>query len=116
MLKKEIIYFGKKAVVACDGKCEKAWGINSRQKVQLDEANEDDWCYLSDEELDIAPTDPGTYEGGDAKPVSKEERLNKWCSRECERCFLSSPGEYDKPISLTDLPNFNKRVFNIPRK
>jgi len=110
MLKKEITFFGQKAVVACDENCEKAWGTNQRPTIQLDEENEDDWVWLNDNELGTAPTDPGTYEGGHAKPTTKEERMNKWCVRECERCFMSAPGEYDKPIVLDD---FSKRIYNM---
>lgn len=112
MIEKEIIYYGQIAKIACDEKCEKAWGISSRPTIQLDENDEDDYVYLSDDELGVAPVDPGTYEGGDAKPVSKEERMNKWCIRECERCCMSNPSEFYKPIELED---FSKRVYNIPR-
>ena len=66
MLEKEILYFGQKTRIACDGKCEKAWGINNRPRVQLDKNNIDDFAYLSDDELGIAPVNPGTYEGYDA--------------------------------------------------
>lgn len=72
MLKKEIIYFGQKAIIACDGNCEKAWGSNSRPIIQLDKNNSDDFAYLSDEELGIAPEDPGTYEGNCGKPLTEE--------------------------------------------
>lgn len=113
MIQKEITYFGQKAVIACDEKCEKAWGINKRQKIQLDENNEDDYAYLSDGELGIAPVDPGTYEGGHAKPVDGEEKLNKWCCRECERCYLSAPGKNNEPIVL---PDFSSRHYNIKKK
>lgn len=112
MLKKEILFMGKKAVVGCDEKCEKAWGINRRPSIKLDENNEDDYAYLSDKELGLAPIHPGTWEGGDAKPTKKEERLNKWCVRECERCSLSKPGEYSLPLTVKD---FSERVYNIPR-
>lgn len=115
MIQKEIIYFGQKAIIACDEKCNKAWGINNRPKIQLDENNEDDYIWLADNELDNAPDDPGTYEGFEmcGKPQSKEDRLNKWCCRECERNFISKPGEYNKPIVLND---FDKRVYNISRR
>ena len=75
MRTKEIIYFGKKALVQCDGNCQKAWGVHSRPNNK------------SDEELGIAPEDPRTYEGGFAKPKEGEE-MNKWCVRECERSRL----------------------------
>ena len=71
---KDIIYFGKSARVECDGNCKKAWGINSRPD-------------KPDDELGAAPEDPGTYEGGHAKPKEGEE-MNKWCIRECERSSL----------------------------
>jgi hypothetical protein len=62
--------------------------------------------------LGEAPTDPGTYEGDDAKPVNKQFIPNKWCIRQCERCEMSHPGEWAKPLTL---PDFSKRVYNIPR-
>ena len=113
MIKKDILYFGRKAIIACDEKCEKAWGINSRPTIKLDKEDDDDVAFLSDEELGLAPKDPGTYEGGHAKPIDREDRLNKWCCRECERCYLSSPDEYDLPVKLKD---FSKRRYNIKTK
>jgi len=102
---KPILYFGKPAIIACDFQCDKAWGINNRPKIQLSD-DEEDTEYLADGELDTAPLDPGTYEGWDAKPVTPEERLNRWCCRECERCAFISPGE-----ALT-LKDFSKRRQN----
>jgi len=98
--------------IKCDEKCNKAWGLNTRPQIQLDENNEDDYCFLSDLELEEAPIDPGTYEGFEmcAKPKTKEELGNKWCIRECERCFRSMPGESVNSIQLHD---FNKRFYNI---
>lgn len=110
MIRKDIIFFGQKALIACDEKCEKAWGNNERPRVQLDENDEDDYAFLSDDELGIAPVDPGTYEGGHAKPIDEEDKLNKWCCRKCERCYLSGPNEYDKIPILKD---FSKRIPNI---
>lgn len=112
MLEKQIVYCNQKAKIACDGKCEKAWGINSRPRVQITN-DDDDYAFLSDEELGIAPEFPGTYEGNDRKPLPNEEKLNKWCCRECERCKMSMPGKYDQPLILK---NFNERVYNIQRK
>jgi hypothetical protein len=105
---KEIVYFGHKLILACDGKCEKAWGINSRPKEKLDANNPDDYCFLADNELGDAPEDPGTYEGDHAKPIAGEPKLNKWCCRECERSEMVKPGE---EIVLKD---FSKRSYNIP--
>ncbi len=67
--------------VSCDGKCNKAWGINSRPR------NSDD-TQIEDECLGEAPIDPGTTEGWDKKPKSLKEFPNRWCVRECERSKL----------------------------
>ncbi len=109
MISKEIICCGKKYKLACDGNCSKAWGINNRPTIQIDENNEDDYAYLSDDELGIAPEDMGTYECNDGKPIYNEEKLNKWCYRECER---SKRFELNEEIILDD---FSKRVYNIKR-
>ena len=106
MIKKEITSFGEKIIIACDENCEKAWGINTRPKVQLDENNGDDYYFLADGELGIAPTEPGTYEGGHVK----KDRLNKWCFRECERCYISDSGDSIYELNNSD---FTKRVYNI---
>lgn len=104
-----ITYFGQPAKVCCDGKCEKAWGINNRTRDQLSN-KEDDYAWLSDDELGIAPINPGTYEGSDAKPLSVMEFPNKWCVRECERCTMSKPCEFDKPLEVR---SFAQRFYNI---
>ncbi len=87
-MEKEIIYLGIPAKVVCDEKCDKALGKNSRPKVQLS-ADPEDYAYLLDSELGIAPVNPGTYEGEFGKPRLKSDRLNKWCVRECERSVIS---------------------------
>lgn len=88
-MKSEILYFGNTVTVQCDGNCEKAWGWASRPQKRIDE----NWIiYLSDRETGEAPADPGTYEGGYGKPRSNQEFPNKWCVRQCERCFMSDPG------------------------
>lgn len=110
-MEKIIQYVGQYAKVACDEKCNKAWGMNERPTVQLSD-DEDDYAYLSDDELGEAPEDPGTYEGGEGKPVDKQGIPNKWCVRECERCSMSSPGKFNEPLRLKD---FSERVYNIPR-
>ena len=121
-------YFGQPIIFACDGKCEKAWGINNRPRIYLgdptqtvypneehhylqDETiDEDDHVSLADDELGIAPIDPGTYEGGHAKPQSPEERLNKWCCRECERSVIVDDIDIVEDFQL---PDFSKRRYNI---
>lgn len=65
--------YGRPVVLACDGKCEKAWGINTRPRHPNDE-------FLGDEKL---AADPGTYEGDDSKPTNQQH--NRWCFRKCER-------------------------------
>jgi hypothetical protein len=110
-MEKIITYWGQKAKVTCDENCNKAFGRTQRPTVQLSD-DEDDFAYLADNEVPDAPINPGTYEGGDAKPVDKIGIPNKWCVRECERCAISHPGEYNLPLSPE---NFDKRVYNIPR-
>ncbi|MEL6758689.1 MAG: hypothetical protein AAFP81_19845 [Pseudomonadota bacterium] len=86
--RQSITYFGERTVVWCDGKCEKAWGINGRKY------HEDHTPYTDEEMGSDAPDDPGTYEGRDAKPTAyanpDHHRLNKWCVRECERSDMPS--------------------------
>lgn len=113
MIKKEIVYFGKKAILACDNKCDKAFGISQRKTILLDVDDEDDIVYLSDSELDIAPLNPNTYEGGYGKPVHEDEFLNKWCCRECER---SSIFKIDEKNIDNKLKDFSNRVYNMPVK
>lgn len=108
--KEEIIqYFGKPMKVNCDGKCHKAWGINSRPKEQLSD-DEDDYVFLADGELGEAPNDPRIYEGRDGKPESVDEFPNKWCVRECERCAKSQHGEWMNELKIKQ---FDSRVYNI---
>ncbi len=57
---KEITYFGKATTLACDGVCNKSWGISQRPKVSFDEQDEDDIAWLADSELAEAPDDRGT--------------------------------------------------------
>jgi hypothetical protein len=110
---KLITFCGQKAKVACDGRCDKAWGIDKRPRVQLgDGSNPDDYVWLSDDEVGEAPTDPGTYAGDHAKPIGATgaEHMNKWCVRECERCEMSEPGMYHEVLELRD---FSRRHYNI---
>lgn len=126
MIHKNIIYFGKPCVLACDAQCHKAWGINNRPRVymhdptltvypndehhyppDMDEYNGDDYAYLADGELGDAPIDPGTTEGFQPKPTEPEERLNKWCARECERSDIADTLD---DIELDDL---SIRLYNI---
>jgi hypothetical protein len=109
-LEKEITYCGARAKIECDGLCGKAWGVVNRPRVQLSD-NEDDCAFLADSELGNAPEDPGTYEGGHAKPIGAKDPgdINKWCVRQCERSELSE--RLNQPVQLK---NWNRRVYNIP--
>jgi hypothetical protein len=129
-MEKTITYFGQPAKVACDEKCDKAWGGDHRPRIypQISETriftrgiteddikdipdfDEDDYALCSDQELGLAPEDPGTYCGVDmtAKPTIESDKLNRWCVRECERCGMSDPGYYNLP----HLPDFSKRRYN----
>ena len=109
MIKTEGTYFGQPIILACDECCHKAWGINGRPHIQLSEEDEDDWVWLADGELGEAPVDSDVYEGGEGKPQTADERLNKWCARECERSVMVAPGE---PLKL---PDFSQRIYNINR-
>ena len=112
MIVKRIVFFGQPATHACDGKCGKAWGINTRPRVQMSD-DVDDYAYLADGELGDAPADPGTYEGDHAKPriATGPEHINKWCVRECERAWISPPRN---PDATPELPNLAARLYNIP--
>jgi hypothetical protein len=110
MIQKNIVKFGTPAVVACDANCSKAWGVVKRPRIELDPGDCDDIAYLADSELGDAPADPGTYEGFDAKPQAPEERLNKWCSRQCERSVIVAPNQ------IPTLKDFSGRIFNQPFK
>jgi hypothetical protein len=106
---KEITYCGHRVVIGCDARCDKAWGMNARPRVEFHPNDDpDDFAWLCDDELGNAPMDPGTYEGGQAKPVTPEDRLNKWCARECERSHIA-----DTWLDLR-LLDFSVRVYNMP--
>lgn len=106
---KNIIFFGRPVAVACDGKCNKAWGMNNRPRLKLDPDDPNDYAYQADHELGEAPEDPGTYEGECAKPRRSEDRMNKWCVRECERSEMHSAGE-----PTGELTDFDRRFYNKP--
>jgi hypothetical protein len=108
MISTEIRWFDRMAILACDGKCSKAWGINCRPEISFDDEDLDDTAYLADDELGDAPEDPGTYEGFQAKPI--DQKHNKWCARECERSVICEAGED------LELPDFSQRRYNQPWK
>lgn len=114
MIQKKVVAYGKEIIIGCDGKCNKAWGINSRPEVNLCEEDSDDYdednTYTpADQDLPCAPEDPGTYEGGDGKPsFDDDDKLNKWCFRECERSTECNVGEE------LELPDFSRKRYNKP--
>jgi len=105
-------YFHQDAILVCDGRCEKAWGMGKRPRVQLsDDEDGEDYAYLADDELGTAPLNPGTSEGGHLKPQTLEGRMHsKWCWRQCERSKMCEPGEW------VDLPDFSRRWYNFKGK
>ena len=111
---KTIQWFRSPATLKCDGRCDKAFGINGRPQRKLSE-NPDDYVYLSDDEVGIAPgpgETVGVSEGGHMKPsavpLSDPEQMNKWYSRECERSVVTTT---DEPA-----PDLTNPKPNIPRK
>jgi len=111
-MQKIITYFDRKAILVCDGKCDKAWGASSRPKIQLDDKDENDYCFLADDELGIAPEDPLTYEGLDmvGKPKIDDEKMNRWCARECERSSINDV------LGKIEIKDFSKRRYNYLNK
>jgi hypothetical protein len=106
-LLKLVLYCGQPMAVTCDARCDKAWGIEQRPSAPMPDAvNGDDFEWLADDELGTAPEDPGTYEGDDAKPRTPDERMNRWCVRQCERHTFAAMGE------RVELRDFSRRVPN----
>lgn len=102
--RKSIIYFGSVCTLFCDGRCDKAWGKSSRPKITLPDGSE---YWVSDNDFDVAPAEPGTYEGGYGKADFKNGReMNKWCARECERSEIVDKGVTP---SLKMLRDFSKK-------
>jgi hypothetical protein len=132
MIAKSGTMFEHPIIIACDAKCHKAWGHSNRPCVYLDEQppvirghgfiNEypdfekgdgrdiDNHAMLADDELPDAPENPGTYEGDEGKPRTPEQRLNKWCARECERSVIIDDVF---PVKDFELPDFSQRQYNI---
>ena len=100
---KKIVFFGQDCHLYCDGKCYKAWGINSRPRVKIDGKE----YWVSDKEFDYAPDDPGTYEGSHGKPMIRSGRdMSKRCARECER---SHTVDYGEKLDKNKLINWDER-------
>lgn len=110
-MNKKVVYLNKPVIVSCDENCNKAWGIRLRPKETLSN-DPSDYVYLSDGELGDAPVNPGTIIHGELKPLDNDQKLNKWCVKECERCIIVEEEE-GKEFSY---PDFSKRIFNNPYK
>lgn len=119
-------------VLECDGRCDKAWGINGRPKLfyRAEEEGEekpsplkkgeeprdvDDYVYVRDSELLGKAPGPGETvgisEGGHCKPSAEPLgagdglRMNEWCARECERSgWNNEPRDLERPQ-----PNLRRR-------
>jgi len=109
-MEKIILIFGERTKVACDEKCNKAFGKDTRPKVQLDGNDTDDYAWLADWELDEAPVNPGTRQSGQSKPVNKAEIPNAWCVGQCERC-VKETRKFESHLQLID---FDQRVYSKP--
>lgn len=114
LLAKSIVFLGQPRVLVCDGRCDKAWGIDGRPKQHYSK-DVDDYVFLGDALLGTAPG-PGatvtTEEGGDFKPsdvsldVEDAPRMNRWCARQCERSRMLVVG---LPDMNSPEPNMVKR-------
>lgn len=122
LLSKQITFFGQAAMIACDGRCHKAWGISGRPKTKLSD-DPDDFVYVGDQALGKAPLPGETVgysEGGDIKPsatsLTDGEDMNRWCARECERCVMVKPSEVPRLPDL-EYPAANKRPrYDVPTR
>lgn len=105
-----ITYCGQTVRVNCDRNCSKSWGTSQRPTVPLSD-DEDDYETLADHELGESPVNPGTYEFTDAKPLSPDEFPNRWCVRECERCNMSAPGEWQNTLQVLTFKDRQKNIL-----
>ncbi len=104
MILKVVNCFGQPCALACDARCEKAWGLSRRPQILVSE-DPVEWAFRSDLELPTAPAHPGTTVGSEVKPRGPGERLNRWCAEECERSLMLRVGD-----ELAQLPDFSNRV------
>lgn len=107
-----VLYFGRPHVLACDGRCDKAWGLNGRPRAFPDGAlkrpDDDDYVLWADGQLGTAPTDPGTYEGFQGKPDPEHKLRSKWCARECERSVMAE-------IRGGEMPSIRPPDMSVPQ-
>ena len=55
VLRRPGMYFGKASVLACDGLCSMAWGIQGRPRISFSD-NVDDYVYQKDSVAGPAPS------------------------------------------------------------
>lgn len=114
MLTKKVQLHLNIVVLACDGRCDKAWGMNVRPM-----RDEEQRLYATDDELGTAPPSP-IREGGDSRPSdtalsdADAHLMNKWCARECERCRLLSLDADEKAVPEM-LPDLSSPTDQSPR-
>jgi len=117
MLTKEVRFFGNQVVLACDGRCDKAWGINGRPVVLLS-GDDDDNIHIPDSALGVAPAPGNTViltEGfgckPSAEPLAAVACMNRWCTRECERSCIFGLSD---ALELRDLENPRPNIPGRP--
>lgn len=113
VLQRSIVAYGQRLTLACDGRCDKAWGSSSRPRKMFSD-DPDDYVFEADQDLGEAPIDPGTTEGFQGKPsgvsLTDAALMNKWCFRECERSGEAPEGEAVK------LPDMSSPAPNMPHR
>jgi hypothetical protein len=95
--------------LACDARCDKAWGVNGRRvragnTIQMSD-DEEDVVYLADHETGTSPFQGMTCVEDGTKPTTRSDH-NRWCLRECERSRVVEVGEQ------IAAPDFGTRLYN----
>jgi hypothetical protein len=96
LLARPILFCDDWAIITCDGRCDKAWGMQNRPKRMLS-ADPDDYVYLADDDPMIGQTPNSSElgsEGDEEKPSDSALQakysylMNRWCARACERATM----------------------------
>ena len=115
-IQRSMMFLGEIHIVACDGRCDKAWGVDDRPTNRLG-SDHNDFEWLADGELGQAPIDPGSLssDNGVRKPllVRGPDDVNEWCVDRCERMAkcraVTSERAPDPPDLSRRRPNFEWR-------
>lgn len=99
--------FGNVSILACDGKCKNARGLQRRPKMLLDATNPADFALLSDAELAVFEA-LGRETPRDVDQPKRPCEMNEWCLWKCERSSTFLAGQ---ELVLKD---FRKRQYNMP--